>query len=144
MGPATKGLFGAPQFAAMRTDAIFVNTSRAGLIDEAALVAALAKGRPGVAALDVFSEEPLPVSHPLLDAPNVLLTPHLGFAPNRCSAASMPMRWRRSRRGSMAPLPRILATFEPKPVVERDRSAAARDQIEQRCRPRQVRRPRVR
>jgi len=79
MGPATKGLFGAPQFAAMRTDAIFVNTSRAGLIDEAALVAALAKGRPGVAALDVFSEEPLPVGHPLLDAPNVLLTPHLGF-----------------------------------------------------------------
>ncbi|MBL8309762.1 MAG: D-2-hydroxyacid dehydrogenase family protein [Burkholderiales bacterium] len=79
MGPATRGLFGATQFAAMRPDAVFVNTSRAGLIDEAALVAALAKGRPGVAALDVFSEEPLPTQHPLLALPNVVLTPHLGF-----------------------------------------------------------------
>jgi len=79
MGPATKGLFGAQQFAAMRRDAVFVNTSRAGLIDEPALIAAVADGRPGVAALDVFSEEPLPAEHPLLALPNVVLTPHLGF-----------------------------------------------------------------
>ena len=55
LGPTTKNLFGAPQFAAMRKDTIFVNTSRAGLADEAALVDALRAGRPAMAALDVFS-----------------------------------------------------------------------------------------
>ena len=79
LGPATKHLFGATQFAAMRSDAIFVNTSRAGLADEVALVAALKAGRPAMAALDVFSEEPLPTTHPFIALPNVLLTPHLGF-----------------------------------------------------------------
>ena len=79
LGPATKNLFGAAQFAAMRKDAIFVNTSRAGLADEAALVAALQAGRPAMAALDVFSSEPLPASHPFTALPNVVLTPHLGF-----------------------------------------------------------------
>ena len=63
----------------MRSDAIFVNTSRAGLADEAALVTALKAGRPAIAALDVFSEEPLPMKHPFIALPNVLLTPHLGF-----------------------------------------------------------------
>ncbi len=79
LGPATKHLFGAAQFGAMRSDAIFVNTSRAGLADEAALVTALKAGRPAMAALDVFSEEPLPVTHPFAGLPNVVLTPHLGF-----------------------------------------------------------------
>lgn len=79
MGPATKGLFGAEQFAAMRPDAVFVNTSRAGLVDEAALVHALKLGRPAMAALDVFSVEPLQADHALLALPNVVLTPHLGF-----------------------------------------------------------------
>ena len=79
LGPATKHLFGAAQFAAMRKDAIFVNTSRAGLADEAALVNALKAGRPAMAALDVFSVEPLPATHPLTALSNVLLTPHLGF-----------------------------------------------------------------
>ena len=79
LGPTTKNLFGAAQFAAMRKDAIFVNTSRAGLADEAALVDALRAGRPAMAALDVFSEEPLPVTHPYMTLPNIVLTPHLGF-----------------------------------------------------------------
>lgn len=79
LGPATRNLFGAAQFTAMRGDAIFVNTSRAGLADEAALVDALQHGRPAMAALDVFSEEPLPPAHPLTQLPNVVLTPHLGF-----------------------------------------------------------------
>ena len=79
LGPATRNLFGAAQFAAMRSDAIFVNTSRAGLADEAALVSALQAGRPAVAALDVFSEEPLSPAHPLTKLPNMVLTPHLGF-----------------------------------------------------------------
>ena len=79
LSPTTKNLFGAAQFAAMRNGAIFVNTSRAGLADEAALVTALRAGRPAMAALDVFSVEPLPASHPLTALPNVVLTPHLGF-----------------------------------------------------------------
>lgn len=79
LGPTTKNLFGAAQFAAMRKDAIFVNTSRSGLADEAALVDALRAGRPAMAALDVFNEEPLPASHPFMTLPNIVLTPHLGF-----------------------------------------------------------------
>ena len=79
LGPATKHLFGAAQFGAMRSDAIFVNTSRAGLADETALVTALKAGRPAMAALDVFSVEPLPTTHPFIALPNVVLTPHLGF-----------------------------------------------------------------
>ena len=79
LGPTTRNLFGASQFAAMRRDAIFVNTSRAGLADEVALAAALKAGRPAMAALDVFSEEPVPTTHPLVGLPNVVLTPHLGF-----------------------------------------------------------------
>ena len=79
LGPATKHLFGAAQFGAMRSDAVFVNTSRAGLADEAAIVTALKAGRPAMAALDVFSEEPLPTTHPFMALANVVLTPHLGF-----------------------------------------------------------------
>jgi len=79
LGPTTRNLFGAAQFAAMRRGAIFVNTSRAGLVDEAALATALKAGRPAMAALDVFSEEPVPTSHTLVGLPNVIHTPHLGF-----------------------------------------------------------------
>ncbi len=61
-------------------DALLVNTSRAGLIEPGALVAALHSGRPGMAAVDVFEEEPLrDPSHPLLDLDNVLCTPHIGY-----------------------------------------------------------------
>ena len=79
LGPTTRNLFGAAQFAAMRRDSIFVNTSRAGLVDEAALATALKSGRPAMAALDVFSEEPVPTTHALVGLPNVIHTPHLGF-----------------------------------------------------------------
>ena len=66
--------------AAMRPDAMLVNTSRAGLVAPGALGAALAAGRPGSAALDVFDTEPLTdPDHPLLTHPNVVATPHLGF-----------------------------------------------------------------
>jgi D-3-phosphoglycerate dehydrogenase len=63
----------------MKPDALFVNTSRAELVAEGALEAALKKGRPGTAALDVFTDEPLPVDAPLLKIPTVLATPHLGY-----------------------------------------------------------------
>jgi phosphoglycerate dehydrogenase-like enzyme len=76
---ATRHLFNAERFARMRADSIFVNTSHPSLVDEAALVAALNRGRPGAAALDVFSVEPLPAGHALMNAPNLVLSPHLGF-----------------------------------------------------------------
>jgi D-3-phosphoglycerate dehydrogenase / 2-oxoglutarate reductase len=64
----------------MKPDAILVNTSRAGLIVPGALVAALQAGRPGMAAVDVFEEEPVTdPSHPLLTMDNVICTPHLGY-----------------------------------------------------------------
>jgi phosphoglycerate dehydrogenase-like enzyme len=75
----TRQLFDAGRFARMRSDALFVNTSHADLVDTAALVAALRAGRPGAAALDVFDTEPLAPDHALLQLPNVVLTPHLGF-----------------------------------------------------------------
>jgi phosphoglycerate dehydrogenase-like enzyme len=78
-GPGTKGLLSADQLALMRPDAILVNTSRAALINMTDLQKALATGRPGQAAIDVFDLEPLPESDPLRNTPNLLVTPHLGF-----------------------------------------------------------------
>ncbi len=78
-GPKTKGLISADQLALMRPDSILVNTSRSALIHMPDLCAALKKGRPGQAALDVFDVEPLPPNDPLRNTPNLLVTPHLGF-----------------------------------------------------------------
>jgi phosphoglycerate dehydrogenase-like enzyme len=78
-GPATKGLLGAEELSWMRPDSILVNTSRSSLINMQALPTALANGRPGQAAIDVFDVEPLPINDPLRSTPNLLVTPHLGF-----------------------------------------------------------------
>ena len=75
--PATRNLMDAARIAAMKPDAILVNTSRGGVVDEAALAAALRSGRLAGAALDVFEGEPLPAGSPLADCPNLLLTPHI-------------------------------------------------------------------
>ena len=75
----TRGTIGPTEYSLMRRDAVLVNTSRAGLIDEHGLIDALESSRPAHAALDVFSTEPLPVGHPFLNHPKVTLTPHLGF-----------------------------------------------------------------
>jgi phosphoglycerate dehydrogenase-like enzyme len=75
----TRGLVGAREFALMRPTAIFVNTSRGPIVDEAALVDALRDDRIAGAGLDVFDQEPLPADHPLVGLPNTVLTPHLGF-----------------------------------------------------------------
>ncbi|RYF57455.1 MAG: D-2-hydroxyacid dehydrogenase family protein [Comamonadaceae bacterium] len=75
----SRGIVGAQEIDAMRRDAIFVNTSRAGLVDEAALIEALHAGRIAAAALDVFAQEPLPADAPILSAPRTVLTPHLGY-----------------------------------------------------------------
>jgi phosphoglycerate dehydrogenase-like enzyme len=75
----TRGIMGADEFAAMRESALFINTSRAGLVDTDALVAALHAGQIAGAGLDVFDIEPIASDDPLLSAPNCLLTPHIGF-----------------------------------------------------------------
>jgi D-3-phosphoglycerate dehydrogenase len=77
---ATRGIVTAADLARMKPDALIVNTSRAGLIEPGALEAALGAGRPGMAAVDVYEEEPLPGGrHPLLAMDNVVCTPHLGY-----------------------------------------------------------------
>jgi phosphoglycerate dehydrogenase-like enzyme len=75
----TRGILAASDLARMKRGAILVNTARAGLVDEAALVDAVQSGRV-IAALDVFHREPLPATHPLARAANAVLTPHLGYS----------------------------------------------------------------
>ncbi|MGI4845132.1 MAG: D-2-hydroxyacid dehydrogenase family protein [Janthinobacterium lividum] len=79
LGEATRGIVKAEDFARMKPDALFVNTSRAELVEDGALEQALRAGRPGHAALDVFTNEPLRPDSPLLRIPTVLATPHLGY-----------------------------------------------------------------
>lgn len=76
---ATRQLMNAQRLGLMQPGSLLVNTSRSELIDTPALVQALKSGRPGLAALDVFDVEPLPMDDPLRRLPNVLLSPHLGF-----------------------------------------------------------------
>jgi D-3-phosphoglycerate dehydrogenase len=77
---ATRGIVTADDLARMKPTALIVNTSRAGLVAPGALEHALKQGRPGMAAVDVFEEEPvLDAKHPLLQMDNVVATPHLGY-----------------------------------------------------------------
>jgi D-3-phosphoglycerate dehydrogenase / 2-oxoglutarate reductase len=77
---ATRGIVKRADLARMKPTAIFVNTSRAGLVEEGALVEALRAGRPGKAAVDVYEHEPITDGkHPLLAMDNVVCTPHLGY-----------------------------------------------------------------
>jgi D-3-phosphoglycerate dehydrogenase len=77
---ATRGIVRADDLARMKRSALLVNTSRAGLIAPGALVAALRDGRPGMAAVDVYEQEPLlDVDDPLLRMDNVVCTPHIGY-----------------------------------------------------------------
>jgi D-3-phosphoglycerate dehydrogenase len=81
LGAETKHYVTAADLALMKSDAIFVNTSRAELVEEGALHAALRLGHPGFAAVDVYEEEPLVggLRHPLQDLHNCLCSPHIGF-----------------------------------------------------------------
>lgn len=80
LADATRGIVGPEDLARMKPTALLVNTSRAGLIPPGALVTALKAGRPGMAAVDVFEQEPLTdPDDPLLSLPNALCTPHIGY-----------------------------------------------------------------
>jgi D-3-phosphoglycerate dehydrogenase len=79
--PETRGIVTLADLQRMKPTALFVNVARAALIEPGALVAALERGRPGFAAVDVYDQEPIiGGNHPLLKMPNVLCTPHLGWA----------------------------------------------------------------
>jgi len=75
----TRGLVGARELALMKPSALLVNTSRGPIVDEQALAEALKRGTLAGAGIDVYAEEPIPRDHPLLSAPNTVLTPHLGY-----------------------------------------------------------------
>jgi len=79
LGEATRSIVGLDDLSRMKPTALFVNTSRAELLAEGALVSALNKGRPGLAAVDVFENEPILQGHPLLRLENAVCTPHIGF-----------------------------------------------------------------
>jgi len=79
LGPRSVGLVGAAELALMKPSAYLVNTSRGPIVDSAALLSALRSSSIARAGLDVFDVEPLPLSDPLRSAPNVVLTPHLGY-----------------------------------------------------------------
>ncbi|MEY2777178.1 MAG: hypothetical protein RLY30_1276 [Pseudomonadota bacterium] len=82
LAPTTRGLMNADRLALMRSDSLLVNTSRAGLVAEQDLLKALERGRPAMAALDVFEQEPLPADHPFRSLDQLTLSPHLGFVAN--------------------------------------------------------------
>jgi phosphoglycerate dehydrogenase-like enzyme len=75
----TRGLVGARELALMKRSALLVNTSRGPIVDERSLADALKRGTLAGAGIDVYGEEPMPREHPLLLAPNTVLTPHLGY-----------------------------------------------------------------
>jgi D-3-phosphoglycerate dehydrogenase len=85
LNDGTRGLIDRTKLALMKPGAIFVNTARGAIVDEAALAEAVAAGRIGHAALDVFATEPLPADSPLRELANTTLTPHAGFMTREAS-----------------------------------------------------------
>ncbi|MDR7159059.1 D-2-hydroxyacid dehydrogenase family protein [Arthrobacter sp. BE255] len=83
LGDRTRNLIGAGELALMKPGAILINTSRAGLVDQQALIDALTARRIAGAGLDVYAQEPLPAGHAFRTLPNVLATPHLGYVTGR-------------------------------------------------------------
>jgi phosphoglycerate dehydrogenase-like enzyme len=90
LSPRSRGLVGRNDIALMKRTAILVNTSRGPIVDAYAVIEALEAGRLGYAAFDVYDREPLPADHPLRRAPNVLLTPHIGYVTEENYRSSYP------------------------------------------------------
>ena len=90
LSPRSRGLVGRDDIARMKPGAILVNTSRGPIVDTAAVIEALQAGRLGYAGFDVYDKEPLPIDHPLRRAPNVILTPHIGYVTQENYRSSYP------------------------------------------------------
>ncbi|HYU13921.1 MAG TPA: D-2-hydroxyacid dehydrogenase family protein [Stellaceae bacterium] len=86
----SRGLVGAREIGLMKPTAILVNTSRGPICDTAAVIEALRSGRLAYAGFDVYDQEPLPINHPLRQAPNVILTPHIGYVTEENYRSSYP------------------------------------------------------
>jgi phosphoglycerate dehydrogenase-like enzyme len=90
LSPRSRGLVGAREIALMKPSAILVNTSRGPICDTMAVISALGEGRLAYAGFDVYDQEPLPNDHPLRTAPNVILTPHIGYVTDENYRSSYP------------------------------------------------------
>ncbi|HEX3862081.1 MAG TPA: D-2-hydroxyacid dehydrogenase family protein [Stellaceae bacterium] len=90
LSPRSRGLVGAREIGLMKKSAILVNTSRGPICDTEAVIAALQEGRLAYAGFDVYDREPLPGNHPLRSAPNVILTPHIGYVTDENYRSSYP------------------------------------------------------
>jgi phosphoglycerate dehydrogenase-like enzyme len=90
LSPRSRGLVGAREIALMKPSAVLVNTSRGPICDIAAIIAALEQGRLAYAGFDVYDKEPLPIDDPLRRAPNVVLTPHIGYVTDENYRSSYP------------------------------------------------------
>ncbi|HEV2334747.1 MAG TPA: D-2-hydroxyacid dehydrogenase family protein [Stellaceae bacterium] len=86
----SRGLVGRREIGLMKPSAILVNTSRGPICDTAAVIDALKTGRLAYAGFDVYDQEPLPIDHPLRQAPNVILTPHIGYVTDENYHSSYP------------------------------------------------------
>ena len=90
LSPRSKGLVGKREVGLMKPSAILVNTSRGPICDTEAVIEALKAGRLAYAGFDVYDQEPLPIDHPLRRAPNVILTPHIGYVTDENYHSSYP------------------------------------------------------
>jgi phosphoglycerate dehydrogenase-like enzyme len=90
LSPRSRGLVGAREIGLMKPSAILVNTSRGPICDTAAIIESLKAGRLAYAGFDVYDQEPLPRDHPLRSAPNVILTPHIGYVTEENYRSSYP------------------------------------------------------
>lgn len=104
----TRGLIGARELGLMKNTAILINTARGPIIDETALIQALHDRRIGGAALDVMETEPIGPGHPLLDVPNLVLTPHIGSASVPTRRAMVALAARNLARGLAGEMPPAL------------------------------------
>jgi phosphoglycerate dehydrogenase-like enzyme len=90
LSPRSRGLVGAREIGLMKPSAILVNTSRGPICDTDAVIEALKAGRLAYAGFDVYDKEPLPIDHKLRSAPNVILTPHIGYVTDENYRSSYP------------------------------------------------------